>query len=495
MEVELKFQVPAASRAAVLRALATPSASRLRLRAVYADTADQRLAQAGLALRLRQEGRRWVQTLKGRGDGLMQRLEHEVPLPRAPRPLLPTPALHASHPAGARLLEVLGEAVGEAPLIERFGTDIQRVARLLRVPGASVEVAFDVGQLHAGKRRAAVCELEFELKSGTPAALLALAARWVHRHGLWLDVRSKAEAGQRLADGLSSVPPTTASRPALQREQTPAEAFGQVLQACLAHLLPNQAELATPGLPDAARQLHLHQWRVAARRLRSALKALGRWSAQPELAQALERRWAEAFAATSAARDADVAARLLAEPLREAGLALPATEALPAHDPVWFSAPTLTLLVLDTMALAWARPAEAPAAAAETPTLRVAARSQWRRLLKPLRQPIDGFAKLSVEERHRLRKRLKRLRYVAEFLAPVLPARDFDKVLLRLRRALDDLGQLNDTVVAQTLVQGWPDSPAAWFARGWLQARLPQVQARAEASIGRLGCLRRLGAR
>ena len=44
-------------------------------------TADERLAGAGLALRLRKEGRRWVQTLKGRGDGVMNRLEHEVELP------------------------------------------------------------------------------------------------------------------------------------------------------------------------------------------------------------------------------------------------------------------------------------------------------------------------------------------------------------------------------------------------------------------------------
>ncbi|MBC7938411.1 MAG: CYTH domain-containing protein [Chitinophagaceae bacterium] len=80
-ETELKFQVPPPRRAALRRAVATSTAQTTRLQAVYADTADHRLAAAGLALRLRKEGTRWVQTLKGRGDGLMQRLEHEVPLP------------------------------------------------------------------------------------------------------------------------------------------------------------------------------------------------------------------------------------------------------------------------------------------------------------------------------------------------------------------------------------------------------------------------------
>ena len=63
------------------RAVATASARSTRLQAVYADTAQQHLAAAGLALRLRKEGRAWVQTLKGRGDGLATRLEHEVRLP------------------------------------------------------------------------------------------------------------------------------------------------------------------------------------------------------------------------------------------------------------------------------------------------------------------------------------------------------------------------------------------------------------------------------
>ena len=62
-ETELKFQVPPARREALQRAIATATARTTRLQAVYADTADHRLAANGLALRLRKEGRVWVQTL------------------------------------------------------------------------------------------------------------------------------------------------------------------------------------------------------------------------------------------------------------------------------------------------------------------------------------------------------------------------------------------------------------------------------------------------
>ena len=119
-EIELKFQVPAARRALVQRAVATRSATRVSLRARYFDTADARLAQAGLALRVRKEGRRWVQTLKGAGDGIWQRLEHEVAL-HAPARRVPVadPALHDGTPAGDALRQALGDGRAVADLWHR----------------------------------------------------------------------------------------------------------------------------------------------------------------------------------------------------------------------------------------------------------------------------------------------------------------------------------------------------------------------------------------
>lgn len=243
VEIELKFQVPAAARAAVQSAVATASAQTLPLAAAYVDTADERLARAGLALRLRREGSRWVQTLKGRGDGLMTRLEHEVLLPRG-RPVL-DPQRHAGTAVGTRLLALLADG---APLHERYRTQMRRTLRRVRSGGASIELAFDRGSIVAGTRRLPVCELEFELVAGPPQGLLALAARWVQRHGLWLDVRTKSERGHRLALGLDTVP------------------AARVRGAALAQLLPNAAELAA-GSGTAE---HLRLLRAALRRLQAA---------------------------------------------------------------------------------------------------------------------------------------------------------------------------------------------------------------------------------
>jgi len=201
-DLVMRSSVTAERRAALARAVATSSARVVRLRARYFDTPDRRLAAAGFALRLRLEDRHWVQTLKGRGDGLMQRLEHEVAVPGA---LRTPPALdlarHAGTPAGDALAKVLGEE-GAAQLGVLFETDVTRTLRLVRHEGAQVEVALDIGHLRAGEAQAALSEIEFELKRGPAAGLIALAARWAERHGLWLDVRTKAERGDRLARGL-----------------------------------------------------------------------------------------------------------------------------------------------------------------------------------------------------------------------------------------------------------------------------------------------------
>src|SRR5258706_3426716 len=103
-EIELKFQVPAARRAAVDAAVAGPAkAPRMRLQAAYFDTSDHVLAKAGLALRIRREGRRVVQTLKGLGEDGLTRAEHNVDLPPGRDPEgLADPALHAGTPVGER---------------------------------------------------------------------------------------------------------------------------------------------------------------------------------------------------------------------------------------------------------------------------------------------------------------------------------------------------------------------------------------------------------
>ena len=99
LEQELKLHVPATARPGVERELARGALARTRLRALYFDTSTRALARAKISLRLRLEGRRWVQTLKMPGQDSLSRIE----LNRArPGPILDLSA-YAGLPAGAVL--------------------------------------------------------------------------------------------------------------------------------------------------------------------------------------------------------------------------------------------------------------------------------------------------------------------------------------------------------------------------------------------------------
>ncbi|MES3014122.1 MAG: CYTH domain-containing protein, partial [Pseudomonadota bacterium] len=169
----------------------------------YHDTPERALAAAGLALRLRREGRQWVQTLKGAGDDGLTRAEHNVPRGSAAAMPAIEPALHAGTQVGDRLIALLGASPNLQTL---YRTDIRRRSRALpvRAPGRAgsrVELAFDLGRIVAGESAIDVCELEIELLAGAPLAVIDTARRWLPRFGLWLDGRSKAERGDLLARG------------------------------------------------------------------------------------------------------------------------------------------------------------------------------------------------------------------------------------------------------------------------------------------------------
>ena len=84
-----------------------------------------------------------------------------------------------------------------------------------------------------------------------------------------------------------------------------------------------------------------------------------------------------------------------------------------------------------------------------------------------------GFAALEPEAQHRVRKQLKRLRYLAEFAEPLYPRRKVARYLDALRPAQDALGVHNDNAVALEAYRATAATdPHAAFAAGWLTARL-----------------------
>ena len=565
IEIELKFRISAGRLDAVRRAVATRTARTLPMAAIYLDSADQGLAQARVALRLRREGAVWVQTLKAEGANDLQRLEHNVALGDAAETPAWDIARHQGSEAGARLCRVLADAPATT-LGERYATDIVRTRRVLRSGGARIELALDEGWIRAGKRRLAVCELEFELLSGPPQALLDLAARWVDRFELVLDMRSKSERGHLLAAGRWASPAARAEPAPLHKRDSPAQAFAAVLGAALRPLLRQASLLADADLvaQAAGAPEHLHQWRVSLRRLRTVLAVFGADNAASALAPAL----AALFKHSAEQRDQDVlAARLWpalraagapwlawppldqglaavpldgglaacaepgaapsaepgvapgaapfagpgaalgaalgtqpgtqpgAEPGAEPGAALCALLATPAVQRLW-----LALLGAAQPPAAAGQPADAndqpqqaPARpqAADGAAPGVALKPLWRlpldRLLRQVRREAARFDQLGEAQRHRLRRRIKGLRYALESTAALWPAPALARMRQPLRQAQDLLGELNDCVVALARYREWAElEPRAWFAVGWLSAHSQALLPPCTAAMARL---------
>ena len=513
IEVELKFQVPATARRAVEAAVERGASRRTHLQAIYFDTPDRRLAAAGVALRLRKEGRQWVQTAKAGGADAMQRLEHNVPLVGAlavPRGTLPGADWHrhAGTPVGERLAAVLKQRVGEdaAPVVvAQYSTDIWRRHRDVRAAGGWVELAFDTGHLIAGEKRLPVCELEIELLRGRPGAVIDVARQWVVRHGLWLDVRSKSERGVRLASGVSRGAVAKATPVTLDRDASPDIARHVVIANCLQQILPNASQVASEEPGAAGSEDYVHQLRVGLRRLRSALRFFDGWSTpvDPAWGEALTRL----FRQLGAARDRDALAASLLPALREAGAPLfELPPAPPGPTPTeLLRTPASTQALLTGLALQIGAPvADAPG---DTPAPLVARRTladatsevidtgpalskaAARRLARWHRRVVRAakrYGELSDAERHSLRKRVKRLRYATEFTASLYRTKAVARYLARLAPLQDSLGRYNDLCVGlETYRAAVGDDSRAWFAIGWLVARRDVLLRQSEKALVR----------
>src|SRR3569623_3267371 len=87
MEIELKLALPPQQAAAFEKRMAWRRSAPVQQDLVtrYFDTPDFALSALGVALRVRREGRRWLQTLKTEGEqqgGKSRRVEFELPVSR-----------------------------------------------------------------------------------------------------------------------------------------------------------------------------------------------------------------------------------------------------------------------------------------------------------------------------------------------------------------------------------------------------------------------------
>lgn len=441
LEIELKAGLSPAEARKLQRCLISrhgPALPVQMLRTLYFDMADERFAKAGFALRIRREAGRSVQTVKA-GRRLLGGFQQVQEIDTLVKGLTPRIAAVPDCVVRERLLRL---AAGEVPAL-RFETRVRRTRWQVRAPGGLVEVALDRGHIVAGAARHPILELELELLGGSPAALFSLAGDLLGGGAAWLSIPNKAVRGAALAREQMVVPGIGNSKPKAPALLTPASvAFATGLQRLAPAIATNLHMLLTNDTPEGP-----HQLRVALRRLRTLLK--------------LHRRGLK----RGLARELSAEARRLGQivsPLRDADVLVPALlDAAGVHREGTLRGPLLELVHRQRAATRQALCA-AEATGFALKLMEFAVLGGWQRhgkgasiedrawpVLNGLWREIfprgDALAWLPKEERHELRKLLKKLRYTLE-LIPKDRNKEFTSTLKRLQ---EDLGNLNDIAVLE----------------------------------------------
>lgn len=475
LEVELKFQIPASDQEKLYQLFLNKNARLISLYAKYYDTPDRHLAQKNISLRQRLEDGHWIQTLKAPSDHSLQRLELETDLGKLENPGLDL-EIYQSH---AKAKQLLQKALGKQAknLTVQYETVVQRLVHVVHFNRSEIEVSLDRGEIRHNDKKLAIYEIEFELKQGSVQDLLKFIYPWVQRYHLWLDVRSKAQRGDLLAQDLKIPPAQFASPLKLNPQDSTDHVLKQIINNTLQHLLPNASAIAS-GQYDSD---HVHQTRVAIRRLRSALRVFGDWSkdVHPDWQEQLT----QLFRQLGSTRDRDALSEGLLPQLEQAGapfVQLPRTpeeSGIPIDESLRSS--DFTELILHLL-----RFVDQPSNKQKKAGLKKDIAKKLQKLHQQICKDVDQFLQLDIESRHRTRKRVKRLRYCVEFVASLYPAQDVKRYLKGLKPAQESLGQYNDLMVAEALFQDMVQrKQKLWFALGWIANEKESVLQQAQQHL------------
>lgn len=489
-ETELKISLPAAEAA---RLLADPGLEGLRLAprrketllSIYHDTPEAALSAAGIALRLRKTGRRWVRTIKSgaraTGPGLFSQEEFEVPAPGGRL------TLDGPDPEGA--LAAVAAALDGATPAPVFETRIARTIERLRTPdGGEAELAVDIGAVEAGDTSTPIREAELELVSGSVAGLYDLARSLFPTGPVRFSSINKAARGYALLRGETEAPVTARKAgtftydPAAPVEQVAAAVF----RDCLAQIADNLLVVVETDLPEGP-----HQLRIGLRRLRTAIgvfgPALGTHALAPLGAAArdigrvvgglrdLDVLIGEVV--PSAGGGADAAARdalLSALAGRRETVRAEVRAALVAGDTTGFLFDVGRLIE----SRGWLDPADWDQTARLATPVADAAPDLLDAAYRKVRKRGRRIRERDAEGLHDLRKALKSLRYTAEMLEPVYAHDKAVEFIAALRKLQDIFGSRNDAAMAGELLAR-EDAPgretaAAQRAVGWVLGTLEE---------------------
>lgn len=461
-EIELKLACNGADLTALAahpRLQGAAEAEPELLLTTYYDTPDRDLRAAGLTLRVRAKGGRYVQTVKaGSGHvGLFDRAEWESEIAGE----TPEPAAWADTAAEAVLHRT------DSQLIRQFSTLVMRRLIPVRQGVSRIRVTLDEGQVESAAGDAQLCEVELELEAGEPADLFQLAQALAETVPLRLGVKAKSAVGFALLDG--GGPAVVKAEPLeLPEGASVGTVFRRVVRACLRHMRLNETAFLEGGRPPEA----LHQIRVSLRRLRSALSLFAPMLEGDARAAGFNDEIKRATGPFGHARNFDV---FLAETLPNLaklqpdapdldGLRIQAeAERERAYDAVLaiLESPQWRGLILDLAGWVEVGPWGVQAAAAEDGrTFAARVLDEARRRLKKRGR---GLKRIDPHTRHRARIAAKKLRYGAEFFAGLYPRKKARRRQEKFGAALSDLqdhlGTLNDLETARSMTQSLSGAP------------------------------------
>ncbi|MBN7763637.1 CHAD domain-containing protein [Nitratireductor aquibiodomus] len=468
-EVELKLlldrqQVPAVlARIEELPSQAcTKHASRL-LRSIYFDTAARDLRKNGISLRLRRDGKRWLQTVKLNGTiagGLSKVSEFERPVPSG------QVSIDAIEDADVR--ERLRKLISDRPLKTIAETHINRTQIDLSLDdGAKAELAVDSGAIKAAGRSENLHELEIELVEGAPADLYRTARMILPKGSVRFSRFSKAARSVLLAEQGHIEPPATPRRAEmvpLKPGYATGEAARAMLHECLSQITANIEAVRQCDDPEGP-----HQLRIGLRRLRSALALFAHEIASPEEAApglSEEARWLGRE--VGRLRDLDVVLNDIARPYfaldGHAHGAAPVLGTLERHAKeirndlrqILCGERVGDFLLSLSEFIETASWKDDHRKKRERHRLTDFAGKTLDRRWAHVLTKAKGIERFDQEQKHALRKELKKLRYTIEFLGPLFPKRDVKRVTERLKTLQTVFGSLNDATVVEAVLSKPP---------------------------------------
>jgi len=471
------------------------------VRSTYYDTAAGRLNRDGLTLQIQKQSGRYTQIVARagvKGEPALTRREWQDFIDGE------RPNLLAPNSSGR-----LPEALSEDELHERFTTVVQRTLCMLE-PDASTQIVgvVDKGEIRATESECAepIYALELQLERGDPAALYGTGLRLLEFAPLHIELFSTAERGSLLLESTTAKPQAQHSLPFdLQRDMTLEESLRKIGLGCLTLFLRN--ELA--ALADVSDGVH--QMRVAARRLRSAVATMKRMLPQEQYEWvSQELRWLANFLAP--ARNWDVFSESLLAPVRSA---LPNDQDLielcricegerqSAHRRAGaairsrqYTSALLKLLQWFASCRWRNQPVSEQSALLMAPIGTVAPSLIGRRY-KKVKKAADNFDELTPQQRHEFRIAVKKLCYTIEFLRDLFDGNQVAEFVQRLKPLQDDVGYTNDVRVAHELLADPQVSKdvvamgrAAGVVLGWHDRGVADLDRKLRKHIGRLRQLR-----